>query len=80
MSEERNDQTPNDEPPQATPDILEEAADTEGQEPLSATQDIMQLGEEPPNAGQDTMWKMMTTADLEEYIKEAGEEKDSDKE
>ncbi len=80
MQEENNGQTPQDEPPPATPDVLEKGADAEGQESQSATQDIMQFGEEPPKAKQDIMFKMMTTADLEESIKEPEEEKeDGDK-
>lgn len=80
MNKERNGQPPNDEPPPATPDILEKGEDTEGKEPPPATQDIVQCEEEPPKAKQDIMWKMMTPADLEESIKEAGEEEDTDKE
>ena len=73
MSEERNGQTPNDEPPPATPDILEEAADTEGQEPSSATQDVMQFAEEPPEAEQDIMMKMIIQADVEKSAEEVKE-------
>ena len=70
MQEEKNGQTPQDEPPPATPDILEEAADAEGQEPSSATQDTMHFVEEPPPAKQDIMLKMLTRADLEKLAKE----------
>jgi len=82
MNEERNGQAPNDEPTPATPDILEKGEDAERKEPPSATQDTMQEAEEPSKAKQDVIWKMMTTADLEESIKKSGgeEEEDSDKE
>lgn len=80
MQEEKNGQTPQDEPPPATPDILEKGADTEGQEPSSATQDVMHFAEEPPEAKQDIMMKMLIQADFEKHAKDdkevEGEEED----
>jgi len=71
MNEEKNGQTPNDEPSPATPDILEKGEDAEEKEPKSATQDIMRFRGKPSKAKQDIIFKMLTPADLEEeFIKE----------
>jgi len=73
MNGDKNGQTPNDEPPPATPDILIKGfPDDEGQEPSSVTQDIMHFTEDPPEAKQDILMKMLTQSELE---KRAGEDK-----
>ena len=68
MQEEKNGQTPRDEPPPATPDILKKAEDTE-EEPPPATQESMHFAEDPPEAKQDIMLKMLTQADLDKISK-----------
>ncbi len=81
MQEEKNGQTPQDEPSPATSDIVEKGADAEGQEPSSATQDVMHFAEDPPKAKQDVIMEAVTTAHLKGSNKESGggEEEDGDK-